>query len=92
MKNLNELIVRMNRVIEVSNKNNGEEYDVVINNWTSDNGKSRTYLKVSCKEGRKYSSKDYGYFDNVKNEYVPGKFDLTANKVCDFGGNHVVEF
>lgn len=44
-------------------------------------GKNRTYFKiVETRTGSKhYKEKEYGYYDNIADEYVPGKNDLRDN-------------
>jgi hypothetical protein len=85
-----ELIARLNAIADQSNTKNGEEYTATAKEWTSDNGKSRTYFKVSRTWRNKYQSIDYGFYDNVTGEYTKGQRDLAANKVFDFGGNEQI--
>lgn len=39
----------------------------------------RTYFSIIEKGIRHYTKRDFGYFDNLLSEYIPGKADLTEN-------------
>ena len=70
-------------------------YETQVNDWkTPDGNKNRTYFAIverhpNPKVSKHYAKKDYGYYDNIKKEYVPGKGDL--NKSYTFGGNYKFE-
>jgi len=85
-----EIINRLNKIAEQSNTVNGEVYEVSVKDWEA-NGKSRTYLKISKKEGKKFNQIDCGYYDNVSGAYVKGYKDLAADRLYDYGGNHRIE-
>lgn len=81
-----ELAARLNTIIEKSTRDNGYHYEAVIKDWEN-YGKSRTYYSIiETRDGSKhYKVKKYGYYDNIKNEYVPEKYgDL--RKDYTFGG------
>ncbi len=67
-------------------------YEVKTSNWEK-GGKSRTYYSIveRAPGSKHYVTKDYGYYDNVANKYVPGKNDLSGT-LYDFGGNNKVEY
>ena len=60
--------------------------EINMRDW-SNYGKDRTYFSIveTCEGTKHYVKRDYGYFDNINGEYVPGKADLTQN--FNFGGN-----
>ena len=92
MKNTKEEIIkRLNAIAEQSALYNEKTYDVSIRDWEN-NGKSRTYFKVSCKDGKKFNQIDCGYFDNVTEEYIKGYKNLAADRIFDYGGNNEVKF
>jgi hypothetical protein len=73
-----DAVANLNKIFsDVSSNDNGYEYKMNVNDWTNGN-KSRTYFSiVETREGSKhYAKKDYGYFDNVSNEYVAGSSHL----------------
>lgn len=74
----NEAFAQLTKIIEHSNKANGEAYEVKYNNWEA-NGKSRTYFSIEKTWGKKCESKKYGYFDNMTDEYVPEKYGNLNN-------------
>lgn len=82
-----ELIGRLNKIEEADKVGGGFNRLAKITEWNN-YGKSRTYLKmVETREGSKhYNEKDYGYYDNTNNLYVPGKFDLESSKIYGFSG------
>lgn len=51
-------------------------YEIKVNLWEK-YGKSRTYIKVieTRENSRHYTEYNFGYIDNVSNEYVSGKMD-----------------
>ena len=53
------------------------KYTVYISEWVK-YGKDRTYLAVfETSDVTRHNAKiDCGYFDNIANEYVPGKVDI----------------
>lgn len=77
---------------EANSHNNSFHYELKINNWDK-NGKSRTYISIvrtrDC--STHYKKKNYGYFDNVANEYVceRGSGRLSGD-VYDFGENNIL--
>ena len=87
-----EIIERLNKVCEESQI---ELYDrrVSVCDWEN-YGKSRTYLKIveTSTWSKHYKELNFGYFDNMNGVYVPGRRDLTAEKVYDFGGSSIVKF
>jgi|GEM_PF-2047474 len=83
----NECKKALNTIADNGNKNdNGYRYEVQMNDWQN-YGKDRTYFKIiETRSNSKHCAvKDYGYYDNKADEYVPGKADL--NSGFDFGGN-----
>lgn len=53
------------------------DYEIRFNLWEN-YGKSRTYIKVieksqNIKASKHYATYDFGYIDNIKNEYIPSK-------------------
>ena len=87
-----EIIERLNKVCEQS-QNGRFNVTVSVRDWEN-YGKSRTYFKIieTSNATKHYKELDFGYFDNNKDVYVPGKRDLTAETVYDFGGNNIVKF
>ena len=85
MSKKDQIIERLNKIVAMGNApQNGYHYELIVSDWVK-YGKNRTYFKVvetrdnsrHCKEG------NYGYFDNIANEYFPVKsIDF------DFGGNN----
>ena len=66
---------RLNAIIAASFS--GYDYEIKMNLWEN-YGKSRTYIKVieksqNIKASKHYATYDFGYIDNIKNEYVPSK-------------------
>ena len=81
----NEIIKRLENIVSLGNqRGNFYFYTLVANDWVK-YGKNRTYFKIVEKRNgtRHYVEGDYGYFDNIAKEYVPGKKSLD----WDFGGN-----
>ena len=89
--NKQTLTERLTKIAEQSNTANGEVYTATAKDWEN-NGKSRTYFKVSRTWRNKYQAIDYGYIDNTTGEYVKGLKDLSKDVVYDFGGNNVIKF
>lgn len=56
------------------------EYEIKTNLWEN-YGKSRTYIKVaqSRSHSKHYATYDFGYIDNITNEYHAGKHDAFGN-------------
>lgn len=74
-------IERMNIILTASGENIGIYHrEIKMNNWEN-YGKNRTYFSIveTCEHSKHYVKKDYGYYDNINNEYVAGKNDLTKN-------------
>lgn len=77
-----ELIIRnLEEIVKNSVPANGCEFEIVANDWAKGNN-DRTYLSIVEKTTdysvtKHYVKRDYGYYDNNKNEYVPGKNDAT---------------
>lgn len=72
---------RLNTILEESGKDCGVYHrEIVMNDWAN-YGKSRTYFSIveTCNSSKHYVKRDYGYFDNISNTYVPGKNDLNEN-------------
>ncbi len=88
-----EIIERLKKVCEAS-QNPRFIVRAEIRDWEN-YGRSRTYLKLveTSDVTKHYKVVDYGYFDNVSNEYVAGpKRDLSAEYTYDFGGNNKINF
>lgn len=81
-----ELIERLNKINE-SSQVEGYERIAVVKDWEN-YGKSRTYFTIEETRinSKKFAKKDYGFYDNIKNEYVPGKCDLSSNTVYNMSG------
>lgn len=75
-------IARLHTILNNSATYYTYELDVVINDWQN-YGKDRTYFSIVEKSktntSKHYVKKEYGYFDNIENKYVPGKNDLNEN-------------
>lgn len=70
-----EAMARMEAIVASSAK--CYDYEIKFNLWEN-YGKSRTYIKVieksqNIKASKHYATYDFGYIDNIKNEYVPSK-------------------
>ncbi len=69
-----DVIVELNNLI----KNAAEVFNYEISERVWEKyGKSRTYFKIieTRKNSRHYVEYDFGYIDNKKDSYVPGKMD-----------------
>ena len=77
-----EIIERLKKIEATENAhNNGYHYTLVADDWEN-YGKNRTYFKIAeTRDGSKhYVTRDYGYYDNVKSEYVSkSSLDYTFN-------------
>lgn len=85
-----ELVERMNKVVAVDQLAENALYvrTAKITEW-SNYGKSRTYFKLtetSSTSSKHYKEKDFGYFDNINNVYVPGKDNLESNRIYGMSG------
>lgn len=72
---------RMNTILTASGVDAGYYHrEIVIKDWVN-YGKDRTYFSIveTCEGTKHYVKRDYGYFDNINNEYVADKNDLTEN-------------
>lgn len=70
-----EAMARMEAIVASSAK--CYDYEIKFSLWEN-YGKSRTYIKVieksqNVKASKHYATYDFGYIDNIKNEYVPSK-------------------
>lgn len=86
MTKKDEIIEKLNKIVAIGNsRDNGYHYELIIKDWAN-YGKDRTYFKIietrdksrHCKEG------NYGYFDNIADEYSPVK-----SLDFDFGGKRI---
>lgn len=79
-----EMIIKnLEEIVKNSAPANGCEFEIMANDWVKGNN-NRTYFAIIEKTTnysttKHYAKRDYGYFDNNKNEYVPGKNDATKN-------------
>lgn len=75
-----ECIERLETIKAASIEENGYHLTIKMNDWQN-YGKDRTYFKIAeTREGSKhYSERDFGYYDNKAEAYIPGKNDLTEN-------------
>lgn len=70
-----EAMARMEAIVAASAK--CYDYEIKFSLWEN-YGKSRTYIKVieksqNVKASKHYATYDFGYIDNIKNEYMPSK-------------------
>lgn len=67
-----EAEARLNAIVAASYK--GYNYEIQMSLWEN-YGKSRTYLKVieTSNNSKRRAVYDFGYIDNQKNVYVPGR-------------------
>lgn len=70
-----EAMAKMEAIVAASAK--CYDYEIKFSLWEN-YGKSRTYIKVieksqNVKASKHYATYDFGYIDNIKNEYVPSK-------------------
>lgn len=80
-----EIVARLEKIVAIGNEpKNGYHYTLSSKDWAN-YGKNRTYFEIiETREGtRHYKKGNYGYFDNLANEYFPVK-DIN----WDFGGNN----
>lgn len=79
----NECINRLEVIFNASVQGSQDsiyKLTVKANDWKK-YGKDRTYFSIveTSTASKHYVTKDYGYYDNINNEYVPGKNDLREN-------------
>lgn len=83
-----EIIERLNKIVNIGNApKNGYHYELIMNDWVK-YGKDRTYFKIveTRDNSRHYAERDYGYFDNIADKYLPVKsldYDFRENKISD---------
>lgn len=82
-------IDRLNTIVANSSTYDYCEFEISVSDWQK-NGKDRTYFSIiekssNRKSSHHYAKKDYGYFDNIANVYVPSNNSLHDN--LNFGGN-----
>lgn len=73
-----DIVNRINAIADLANSyDNGYHYEVKINEWVK-YGKDRTYFSIveTRDNSKHYVKKDYGYFDNNAEEFVPGKASI----------------
>jgi len=83
-----ELIENLKKICDEANSHDsGYHYEMKANDWEKGN-KSRTYFSIiETREGtRHYNKKDYGYFDNISNEYVEGYSNNLDSTLFTFSG------
>lgn len=77
-------VERLNTIVANSTTYSYCEFEIQANEWNN-YGKSRTYLKIVEKSvdtsvSKHYKVKDYGYIDNITEEYFPSKYgDVRKN-------------
>lgn len=77
MENKKEIIIKKLKAVaaEKNSYDNGYHYEVSVSNWEN-YGKSRTYIAIietrNC--SKHYVKSNYGYYDNIADEYVPHKY------------------
>lgn len=74
----NDIIKRINAIADLANSyDNGYHYEVKTSEWVK-YGKDRTYFSIveTRDNSKHYVKKDYGYFDNNAEEFVPGKASI----------------
>ena len=74
----NDIIKRINAIADLANSyDNGYHYEVKTSEWIK-YGKDRTYFSIveTRDNSKHYVKKDYGYFDNNAEEFVPGKASI----------------
>lgn len=73
-----EIIARLNAIADLANSHdNGYHYEVKISEWVK-YGKDRTYFSIieTRDNSKHYVKKDYGFYDNNAEEFVPGKASI----------------
>ena len=73
-----EIIARLNAIADLANSyDNGYHYEVKISEWVK-YGKDRTYFSIieTRDNSKHYVKKDYGFYDNNAEEFVPGKASI----------------
>lgn len=73
-----EIIARLNAITDLANSyDNGYHYEVKISEWVN-YGKDRTYFSIieTRDNSKHYVKKDYGFYDNNAEEFVPGKASI----------------
>ncbi len=84
-----KLVERMNKVVAADQLAENSIYarEARITEWNN-YGKSRTYFKLveTCNTSKHYKEKDFGYFDNINNVYVPRKENLESNRIYGMSG------
>lgn len=75
-----QLIEKLETIIQKSTSDNGYHYEIKINEWNN-YGKSRTYFSIveTRDNSKHYATKKYGYFDNITNKYFPEKYGNIEN-------------
>ena len=78
-----QVIERLTKIYEASKPAaDSFEMRIVVKDWkTPDGKKNRTYLAIeqTRTNSTHYTKKEYGYYDNIANEYVPGKHNVNDN-------------
>lgn len=74
--NLKEQLIEKLSKIASEKEGNGWHYEAVASDWEN-YGKSRTYFSIiETRDNSKHNVKmKYGYFDNISEEYIAGKYD-----------------
>ena len=83
-----ECVANLNKIADEANSHkNGYKYKISIKDWNAGD-KSRTYFSIfeTRENSKKFAKKDYGYFDNVKNEYVATKYAHLDGTLFTFSG------
>jgi hypothetical protein len=73
-----EIIARLNAIADLANSyDNGYHYEVKISEWVK-YGKDRTYFSIieTRDNSKHYVKKDYGFYDNNAEKFVPGKASI----------------
>lgn len=73
-----EIIARLNAIADLANSHdNGYHYEVKISEWVK-YGKDRTYFSIieTRDNSKHYVKKDYGFYDNNAEEFVPGRASI----------------
>ena len=73
-----DIIARLNAIADLANSHdNGYHYEVKISEWVK-YGKDRTYFSIieTRDNSKHYVKKDYGFYDNNAEEFVPGRASI----------------
>lgn len=85
MSKKDAIIEKLNKIVAIGNEpNNGYHYELIVSDWVK-YGKDRTYFKIveTREKSRHYKEGNYGYFDNIADEYFPVKsldFDFSGKR------------